>query len=96
MPPEVVFLSQMFCTTGLVQNKLHKEEIHFLKSYLNRVPLLPRMNVWMKFEEGRSRHSRVIERKVLAHLTLVTLTFDPKTPVIIGFLCYQDGCVDQV
>ena len=41
MSPEVVFLSQMFCTTGLVQNKLHKEEIHFLKSYLNRVSLLP-------------------------------------------------------
>ena len=34
-----------------------------------------------KFENGRSRHSRVIE-------LLVTLTFDPVTPVSIAFLCY--------
>jgi len=27
------------------------------------VPLLPRMDMWTKFEEGRSRHSRVIDRK---------------------------------
>ena len=30
---------------------------------INRVLLLPRASVWTKFEEGRSRHSRVIDRK---------------------------------
>jgi len=45
------------------------------------------MDVWTKFDEGRSRHSWVIEL-ILAHLTLVTLTFDPVTPLSIGFLCY--------
>jgi len=30
---------------------------------LLRVPLLPRTNVWTKFEEGRSRHSPVIDQK---------------------------------
>ena len=29
----------------------------------NRVHLLPRMDVWTKFEEGSSRCSRVIDRK---------------------------------
>jgi len=29
---------------------------------INRVPLLPRMDMWTKFEEGRSRHSRVIDQ----------------------------------
>ena len=31
---------------------------------IKRVPLLPRMNVWIKFEEGKSWHSQVIDRKV--------------------------------
>ena len=30
---------------------------------IDRVPVLPRTDVWTKFEEGRSRHSRVIDRK---------------------------------
>jgi len=30
---------------------------------INRIPLLSRMEVWTKFEEGRSRRSRVIDRK---------------------------------
>ena len=30
---------------------------------INRVPLLPRTDVWTKFEEGRSRRSRVIDWK---------------------------------
>ena len=30
---------------------------------INRVPLLPRMDMWDKFEEGRSRRSRVIDWK---------------------------------
>ena len=30
---------------------------------INRIPLLSRMEVWTKFEEGRSRCSRVIDRK---------------------------------
>ena len=42
--------------------------------------------MWNKFEEGRSRHSRVIDRKpFLAHFTL---TFDPVTPISIEFICY--------
>jgi len=52
---------------------MYEEEIHFGKLFLkqfemvlehltfdpkiNRVPLLPRMDVWTKFEDGRSRHS---------------------------------------
>ena len=44
------------------------------------------MDVWTKFEEGRTMHSWVIERKVLKRLTLVTLIFDLVTP--IGFLCW--------
>ena len=35
---------------------------------MNSVPLLPRMDVWTKFEEGRSRHSRVIEWKRFWHI----------------------------
>jgi len=35
---------------------------------INRVPLLPRIDVWTKFEEGRSRHSRVIELKRFWHI----------------------------
>ena len=55
---------------------MYKEEIHFRNCYVNgfgrydpgdldrnRVPLLPRMYVWTKFEEGRSRLSQVIARK---------------------------------
>ena len=34
-------------------------------SSIKRVPLLYRMDVWDKFEEGRSRRSRVIDRKKL-------------------------------
>ena len=30
---------------------------------INSVHLLPRTDVWTKFEEGRSRHSRVIDLK---------------------------------
>ena len=30
---------------------------------ITRVRLLSRMNVWTKFEEGRSKRSRVIDRK---------------------------------
>ena len=37
---------------------------------INRVPLLAWMDVWTKFEEGRSRHSRVNEWKRYG-------TFDP-------------------
>ena len=57
---------------------MYEEEIHFWKLLLkqsetgtfetndpkiNKVHLLHRMNVWTKFEEGRLRHSRVINRK---------------------------------
>ena len=91
MPPKV-FLSQMFCTTGLVSSKyvaqMYEEEIHFRNCYFNkikgfgrfdpvtltfdlvtpklidnRVLLLPRMYVWTKLEESRSKRSRVIDRK---------------------------------
>ena len=88
MPPEVVFLSQMFCTTGLVQNKLHKEEIHFLKSYLNRVSLLPG---WMCGPSLRRVGQGILELmngNGMAHLTPITLTFDPVTPKSIGFLLF--------
>ena len=67
-----VFWSHMFCTTGLVA-QMYEEKNHFRNNYLNgfgrfdpgdlsdpkinRVPLLSRMDVWTKFEEGRSRHS---------------------------------------
>ena len=30
---------------------------------INRVPLIPKMDVWTKFEDGRSRCCRVIDRK---------------------------------
>ena len=54
---------------------------------INRVPLLLRMVVWTKFEEGTSMHSRVIDRKLfLTHLTPMTLTFDLVTKSI-RFLC---------
>mgnify|MGYP006890640461 CR=1 FL=1 len=52
------------------------------------VPLLPRIEAWTKFEEGRSRRSPVIDRIVWANLTTVTLTFDPVTPQSNKFLCY--------
>jgi len=35
---------------------------------INRIPLLPRMDVWTKFEEGRSRRYRVIDRKWFWHI----------------------------
>ena len=62
---------------------MYEEEIHFLNCYLNsfgrfdirdfdpkidRVPLLSRMDVWTKFEEDMSRHSRVIEWKQFWHI----------------------------
>jgi len=34
----------------------------------NMFPLPSRMDVWTKFAEGRSRHSRVIERKRFWHI----------------------------
>jgi len=43
-------------------------------------------------EDGRSRHSQVIDQKRFSNLTLVTLTFDPVTPKSIQFLCYP-GCI---
>jgi len=33
-----------------------------------RVPLLPKMDVWTKFEEGRLRRSQVIDRKGFWHI----------------------------
>ena len=55
---------------------------------INRVPLLPRMDVWIKFEKGRSRRSQVIDQKQFWHIWPVTLTFDPVTPISIGFIWY--------
>jgi len=40
-------------------------------------PLLPGTDVWTKFEEGRSRRSRVIDRNWFCTFDPVTLTFDP-------------------
>ena len=54
---------------------------------INRVPLLPRMDVWTKIEEGRSRHSWVIDRKRFGHIWPQWPW--PLTPRSIGFLCYQ-------
>ena len=57
---------------------------------INWIPLLPRMDVWTKFEEGRSRHFLSYwSETVFTHLTPVKLTFDPVTPKSIEFLCYS-------
>ena len=39
-------------------------------SSIDRDSLLPKMDVWTKFEEGRSRRSRVIDRKRFWHIWL--------------------------
>ena len=52
-------------------------------SKMYRVPLIFRMNVWTKFEEGRSRHSWVIEQKQFWNIW----PWWPLTPKSIGFLC---------
>jgi len=38
-------------------------EHNTLVTKINSVPLLPKMDVWTKFEEGRLRRSGVIDRK---------------------------------
>ena len=53
---------------------------------INRVHLLPRMDVQTKFEEGRSRRSRVIDRKRFWHIWSQWPW--PLTPLSIGFICY--------
>jgi len=63
---------------------MYEEDIHFGKvllkqtetvlTHLTLVTLaqqsigLPRTDVWTEFEEGRSRHSRVIDRKWFGHI----------------------------
>ena len=37
----------------------------------------------------------IVSETVLAHLTLVTLTFDPVTPKTVGFLCFQGWMCGQ-
>ena len=71
MPPNMFFLSQIFCRTGLVSctnvGKRNSFSKLLLKRFwhiwpwwpwpsdpiINRVPLLPRMDVWTKFEVGQ-------------------------------------------
>ena len=54
---------------------MYKEEIHFQNCYLNVFgrfwssdPKMPWTDVWTKFEEGRSRLSRVIGRNQFWHI----------------------------
>jgi len=51
---------------------MYEEEIHFgnptFDPYIDMIPLLPRMDVWTKFEEGRSKLSQVIDRKRFWHI----------------------------
>ena len=48
---------------------------------ITRVPLLPRMNVWTKFEEGRSRHSWVIDQKQKGYMRTNQSTDRPTCPL---------------
>jgi len=63
---------------------MYEEEIHFLNCFgtldpgdldllpsdpqHDRIPLLPRMDGWTKFEEGRSRCSPLIDQKQFWHI----------------------------
>ena len=61
------------------------------------VPLLPGMNVWTKFEEGRSRRSCVIYQNTFGTFDQVTLIFEPEWPQNqLGSSATQNGHVHQV
>ena len=54
---------------------------------INRVPLLSMMNVWTKYEVGRSRLSRVVQQKRFLHIWPRWPW--PLTPKSIGFIWYS-------
>ena len=58
---------------------------HDLVTQMNMVSLLPKMGVWTRFEEGRSRHSWVIYRKWFWHIWRWWPW--PLTPKSLPFVC---------